>query len=391
MTVAEANGVNEYGVLLVGGMRSHQENHADVFNAHPRCHLVAVSDEKGIPPETAELNRGLASVWSIPYIDDLDVALARDDIHVVSAVPQVERRGTVGASCIEAGKHVYFDKPLAGSVEDLDMIAAAANSSDVTTQMFCTIKAGWARGAREVVESGSIGELKYVHLEGLFAKGRAGSIPDGVVRKETERPSRYTFIEGKHEMFDVTIYSMAVLRALTDKPIETVFGHTGNYFHKQHVEMDVEDFGVLGLTLEGGVSATVVGGRFGWMSHPQSGPQKVVLVGTEGSMTFDSSRPRVEVYNDEPDFTLPPDHPMDPSGMWSSTGAELDISPKRRWVGLHEGENTMAEDVADFIDCIDTGRTPEITAQVAAPITEAILAGYVSAARGEPVSLPLPR
>ena len=129
------------------------------------------------------------------------------------------------------------------------MIAAAANGSGVTTQMFCTIKASWVRRAREAVESGSIGELKYVHLEGLFAKGRAGSIPDGVVRRETERPSRYTFIEGKHEMFDVSIYSLAVLRALTDKPIETVFGHTGNYFHKQHVEMDVEDFGVLGLTL----------------------------------------------------------------------------------------------------------------------------------------------
>ena len=382
--------MSDHGVLLVGGMRTHQEDHADVFAAHPRCRLVAAADEGDIPEWIADLNRRLAKIHGIPYIPDLDEALARDDVDIVSAVPQVERRGRIGARCIEAGKHVYFDKPLAGSIEDIDVIVDAARSSDVTTQMFCQNKAAWVQAAKKAVDSGAVGDLKAVHVEGLFTKGRAGSIAPGVVRRnETERPERYTFIEGKREMFDVTIYSMAMLRALTPRRIESVYCQTSNYFHAEHVEMDVEDFGAMALTLEGGLSATVIGGRFGWMSHPGN-PQRIVLIGADGSMTFDGSRPRIELYNDEPDFVMPPAHPMDPSGMWSSTQAELDIPPKRRWVSLDQS-NTMAEDVADFVDCIETGRTPDMTAQVAAPITEAILGGYVSAASGEVVELPLPR
>jgi predicted dehydrogenase len=76
--------------------------------------------------------------------------------------------------------------------------------------------------------------------------------------------------------------------------------------------------------------------------------------------------------------------------MWSSTQAELSITPKQRWVSLDQS-NVMAQDIAAFINCIESNKSPDITAQVAAPLTEAILGGYVSAARGEVVQLPLPR
>jgi predicted dehydrogenase len=51
----------------------------------------------------------------------------------------------------------------------------------------------------------------------------------------------------------------------------------------------------------------------------------------------------------------------------------------------------MYQDVRDFIECVETGRQPEMNVREAAAHVEVILAGYVSAARGEPVSLPLPR
>lgn len=383
--------MSKYGVLLIGGMRTHQENHAEIFAANPHCRLVAAADESNIPAWVSKLNKDLAMVHGIPYIPDLDEALARDDIDIVSATPQVERRGRIGARCIEAGKHVYFDKPLAGTIEDIDLIVNAANSSKVITQMFCQNLSPWVKNAKKAVIDSEIGNLKAIHIEGLFSKGRAGSIPTGVVRsKETEHPQQYTFIEGKREMFDVTIYSMAMLRALTSHKIESVYCQTSNYFHAEHVKMDVEDFGAMALTLEGGLTATVIGGRFGWMSHPGNGPQRIVIIGTHGRMTFDNSRPRIEVYNDEPDSQMPPTHPLDPSGMWSSTQAELSITPKQRWVSLDQS-NVMAQDIAAFINCIESNKSPDITAQVAAPLTEAILGGYVSAARGEVVQLPLPR
>ena len=383
--------MSRYGVLLVGAKRTHQESHAAVFAAHPLCRLVAVASEKGDPEGRVDLYRQLADELGIPHIPDLDEALARDDVHIVSSTPAVERRGPVAVRCLDAGKHVYLDKPLAGSMEDAEAIVAAAERASVRTQMFTQNQAGWVQAARRAIDEGRIGQLKALHAENLFSKGRAGSVPERTVRRERETVGRWTFVEAKREMFDVAIYSLAFIHALTGLKVESVIAHTGNYFFAEHARLDVEDFGVIGLTMEGGVTATAIGGRFGWMSHPKSGPQRLVLMGTSGTMSFDPWRPRVEVYNDESDFTAPPVDPLDPMGMWGASGPEFEAPPKRRWMGMDEESNAMAADVASFIDCIEQDRQPAIDAVAAASLLEVILAAYVSAARGEAVSLPLPR
>jgi predicted dehydrogenase len=302
----------------------------------------------------------------------------------------VERRGLVAEKCLDAGKHVYLDKPLAGSVKDLDTIVAAAERNDVRAQMFTMNLAGWVQEARRAVAEGRIGELKAIHAENVFSKGRAGSVPKGAVRRESEATDRFTHLEAKREMFDVGIYGLGFIHAVTGLEIESVYAHTGNYFFAEHLGAGVEDFGAMAMRLEGGVTATLVAGRFGWMSHPQSGPQKIVVAGTEGTMTFDAFRPRIELYNNEPDFVQPAVDPYDPMGMWGASHPAYSAMPKRRWVTM-PAPNTMGLDVAAFIDCIEAGREPEVSPRVAASLTEVILGAYVSAARGEEVQLPLPR
>ena len=379
----------EYGVLLVGGSRTHQESHARVFAAHPKCRLVAVTDEEGVSEYRADLDRRLAREHGIPYVATLEDAL-RLDVQIVSSTPEVERRGRVAVRCMEAGKHVYLDKPLASTIADIDAIVEAADSTGVTAQMFTTIQSHWAQAAKRAVMEGAVGDLQAVHIENLFAKGRAGTVPDGVVRQERESMGQVTFVEAKREMFDVSIYCIALAHWLTGRRAESVYCQTGNYFHAQHARVDVEDFGAMAIRMTGGLTATIVSGRFGWTSHPQNGPQRIILIGTEGSLTFDAYRPRVEIYNDDPDHTHPPLHLGDPMAMWGSTAVENPPVPKKRWASFDQAD-AMVTDVAAFIDCIETGRKPEIDPHVAAASTEVILGGYASAARKEEVTLPLPR
>ena len=65
--------------------------------------------------------------------------------------------------------------------------------------------------------------------------------------------------------------------------------------------------------------------------------------------------------------------------------------PKNRWVLLNDDSMVMHNDVNVFIDCINTDREPIMNAAAAAPLTEAILAGYISSARGQSVTIPLAR
>ena len=383
--------MSKYGVLLAGAMRTHQQSHADVFAAHPKCELVAVASEKGDPEGRVGQYQELADDLGLPHITDLDEALARDDVHIVSSTPAVERRGIVAAKVMDAGKHVYLDKPLAGTVADLDTIVSAAERNDVVTQMFTQNLAGWVQDAKRAVQGGEIGDLLAIHAENMFSKGRAGSVPKGTVRRESEELGRYTYLEAKREMFDVSIYSLGFVHEVTGGlGFESVLGHTGNYFFAEHLGAGVEDFGVMMATLEGGVTATVLGGRFGWMSHPLSGPQKVVVVGTEATMTFDPFAPRIELYNNEPDFVEPAVDPLDPMGMWGASHPVYSPMPKRRWVPFGS-RDVMADDVAAFVEAIESGAQPDMNARRAAELTEVILGGFVSAARGEVVGLPLPR
>ncbi len=377
----------KYGVLLLGGHRTHQENYAGSFAKDPRCKLVAFADEIDAPIERVALARSLAAELELPYIANLDDALTREDVHIVSLCTEVERRGQVGAKCATAGKHVYLDKPMALNPEQADQIVNAVEKSGVKTQMFSNIHSKWARSVKQTLDNGSIGELKAIHCDVMFAKGHPGTAPIGKKRLQKPNLERYSFVAAKPEMFDIGVYAVSMINWVTQKQVLSVFCGTANYFFKEHYNCDLEDFGALVLSLEDGVTATVAAGRYGWQSHPQGGVRKVHLIGTDAALTFDASSNRLEIFAAEPAFEPPTPHPLDPMGMWSSTTSEVGMRPKQDWIDVGSSEDGQREFSA-FIDCIENGVESEMNAEFAAHSVEVICAGYQSAARCEVINLP---
>jgi predicted dehydrogenase len=379
--------MSTYGVLLVGGNRTHQENYGRAFAADPRCRLVGVTDERGLPAYRDALNRMLAAELGVPSFEDLDDALARSDVHIVSMVADVERRGRVATKCALAKKHLYLDKPLAGSVADAHAIADAVARAGVRSQMFSSVTSPWAGAAKRAVAEGRVGRLLGVHADMLIAKGRPGAVPAGLVRQEKGEPGQYTFVEAKRELFDMGIYPVALIHWLTGCRATRVSAVTGNYFFAEHAGKDIEDLGAMVMELEGGLLASASGGRIGWTSHPRGGVTRVVLVGSERSLTFSDSEPHLEVYADEPGFQMPRVHPWDPMGMWASTQKEAGVAPKRGWLPL-DASNALALDVRAFLDAIERGVEPELNAAACVHHVEVLMAGYRSATCGAPVRLP---
>ena len=376
----------KYGVLLLGGHRTHQENYAHLFANDQRCKLIAFADEHNAPSERVKLARSLAAELNLPFIDNLQDALARDDIHIVSLCCEVERRGRLGAMCADAGKHVYLDKPMALNPEHANQIVVAVAKSGVRTQMFSNIHSSWARTVKQALRSGRIGELRAIHCDVLFAKGHPGSAPIG--KKWIQHPNleRYSFVEAKPEMFDIGVYAVSMVNWLTQKRVMNVFCGTANYFFKEHYDCDLEDFGAMVLTCEDGITATIAAGRYGWQSHPQGGIRKVHLVGTEATVTFDASSNRLEVFAAEPAFEPPTPHPLDPMGMWSSTTSETGMRPKQHWIDIamhDDGHDDGQREFSAFVDCIENGVESEMNAEIAAHAVEIICWGYESAASGK--------
>jgi len=376
----------KYGVLLLGGHRTHQENYAHLFAYDSRCQLIAFADEVDAPKERIALGRSLADEFKLPYIPNLDNALARDDVHIVSLCTEVERRGRVGVKCAEAGKHIYLDKPMALNAKQAQDIVDAVKKNNIKTQMFSNVHSSWAEKVKHGLNKGHIGTLQALHCDVLFAKGHPGTAPIGKKRKQKPTLERYSFVEAKPEMFDIGVYAVSMVNWLTQKRVERVYCGTANYFFEEHYKCDLEDFGLMVLTLEDGVTATIAAGRYGWQSHAQGGVRKVHLVGTDATLTFDASIDRLEVFSTEPAFEPPEPHPLDPMGMWSSTQSEIGMQPKQHWMDIGNSNDAQNEFSA-FIDCIENDVESEMNAEFAAHSVAVISAGYRSAASKDVISL----
>ncbi len=380
----------QLGVLLISGRLTHQENYALNLQDDPRCRLVGLSDEVDVPPERAQLNKQFAEDLDIPYFPDLDEALARDDVHLVSNCADPERRGRIAARCAAAGKHVYVDKPMTPYLSHADAAVAAIERAGVRSQMFSSNHQAWVQQARQVVKSGAIGELKAIHVDNLFSKGPNGTAMLGTPRQAIYPPVISNFVDAKAELYAIGVYALGFVCMLAGRAVESVFGSTANYFFAEHQNRNMEDFGFLSLTLEGGATATITGGRIGWASHPAGGANQIHLIGAEGSMFLDANRPRLEVYANDQPWTPPEINPRDPMGFWRTTQDEVNAQPKRTIASLPSTLESRT-DASYFIDCIFEERESEMNARQAAFLTEILLAGYKSAAEGRVVNLPLTR
>lgn len=379
-----------FGVLLVSGDHTHQPGYAGAFAADPRCRLVGLTDESGLPARRRELNKRLATRLGIPVLPDLRQALSRDDVQIVCVCAEPYRRGRIIVQAAEAGKQLYLDKPLCSTLQDADAIVAAVRKAGVTTQMFTQVHWGPATRMRRLVDSGALGDLAAVHCDLSFAKGQAGTAEPGRARREDPQPDRFELVESKRELTNVGVYCVVTLLWLLGRRVRRVFAMTGNYFFMEHQKNDMEDFGQMLIEFDGGIVASVSAGRTGWRSHVGSGLNCTCLVGTRRTVVVDSSRPRVEVWADVPPWAAPPRDPDDPMGMWAPLpDSPFQAQPKQNWFTPFVPSWNI--DVGRFVDCIETGRPSAVPAETAAAATETLLAAYQSAATGQVVSLPLAR
>jgi predicted dehydrogenase len=92
------------------------------------------------------------------------------EVHVVDITTPNHLHVEVALAAIEAGKHVYCEKPMAVKVEDAERMAAAAQKAGVYTLVaFNNLKTPAALVAKQIIERGEIGEP--VRFRGRFDQG----------------------------------------------------------------------------------------------------------------------------------------------------------------------------------------------------------------------------
>lgn len=277
--------------------------------AHPRFNLVCVTDDANRPDWTHERNQIFASEFQIPYIQDVATAFDEYPLNAVAVSPEAERHCDLAVQAAEAGLHIVVDKPLSTSLQECNRLIHAIEHNQVR----CLV---WNRNflpallqAREIVESGQLGDLISIHCDFFFAKdagpplgsAEPGTAPiqwlDRQLEAHTDGSDGGVGQQPMGELQVEGIYPLAYIRMLTrGRKVERVFAQTTAHFHQAHADNNVDDLATVSMEMEGGLTGSLCLGRIGAAAHPEIGEIKLHLVGTKGATVISEARPEVGLY-----------------------------------------------------------------------------------------------
>ena len=261
------------GIIGAGGI---SRSHARAYQRLPDVKIVGVADIIG------DRARAAADEWGAPYaFDNVADLVALPEIEAVSVCTfnQAHRPAVIAA--LEAGKPVLVEKPLAATLDDAVAMIRAANRSKAFLQT-----GFWPRfqpevmAAKQIVESGALGDLYYAQMVG----GRRRGIPGGsFLRKD---------MAGAGPIVDIGCYDLDRFMFLAGGPVPThvsaMVSHKlgkslpnvpGDWKHDPS-QVEVEDMGVAFVRFESGLVLHFI---TYWAIHADDlGPS--VLLGTKGGL-----------------------------------------------------------------------------------------------------------
>ena len=216
-------------------------------------HLEAVCDADQELAEALAQEHGARPLsWS--------AMLAEPEIAgVVIAVPARLHR-SLAIEAIEAGKHVFVEKPLALTLADADAIVAAAEAADRICMVGHLLHYHPAfRALRELVDGGALGRLRYVYSNRLNL---------GKVRREED------------SLWSFAPHDISMMLALVGEE-PSVVSATGHSF----LRADIADTTTTSIEFPSGAAGHIF---VSWL-HPFK-EQRLIVVGDRAMAVFDDTQ-----------------------------------------------------------------------------------------------------
>ena len=224
--------------LIGAGQRGQQ--HLENYQQVPGAEIVAVADIN------ESLARSVAARFDIPHVyTDYRELLRRDDLEAVDICLHNNLHRPVAVAAMQAGMHVYCEKPMAGSYADAKIMyeTAQALGRKLAIQLY-TLFRPETRAAKLLIDEGCLGELYHARSTGFRRRGRP--YVDGY--------GTPTFVQKRHAaggaLYDMGVYHIAGLLYLLGNP--EVARITGKTYQKTSMDAkrgtssgyDVEELGL---------------------------------------------------------------------------------------------------------------------------------------------------
>ena len=246
-----------------------------------KAHLELMQSAGMIPTAVVEIDPERLAVAEkefpgIQLFDSVDTFLAESDANVVAVITPHDTHADLGLRCLNAGKHVIMEKPMAITGAECDALIEAAKAKELLVTTFHNRHWDGAilRAKEIILEKASIGSVYRVDLD----VGIRGQIPDWW--RSSNRVSGGALYDWGVHLLEYTF------QIVTGKPVEvSAYRHQG-YWQTRWQEDTIDDEIGASIRLDDGVVIHLCVTTL----NPKPGRNMVTFYGTEGSYGFDMDR-----------------------------------------------------------------------------------------------------
>ncbi len=120
----------------------------------------------GVYDRLAERSAAYAATYNVPVYETLDALLADNQVDIVLNLTNPRSHYEVSKTCLEAGKHVYSEKPLAMDVDHARELVDLATRHDLyLASAPCNMLGETAQTVWKALREGAIGRVRVVYAE----------------------------------------------------------------------------------------------------------------------------------------------------------------------------------------------------------------------------------
>jgi predicted dehydrogenase len=319
----------------------HAEGYIGNLRQSPGVEMIGFSDTD------AERGKHFAAVFNTRWFPTHEALLAEKPDGVVVCSENANHCELVEMAA-NAGAHVLCEKPIEVTLADAEAMrdVCAANHVHFMTA-FPVRFAPAVLAVKATLERGDLGRLYAVN---------------GINHSEIPREHRAWFAQkalaGGGAVMDHTVHLVDVLRWYLGSEIAEVYAEVDNLFYPG--EVDVDTAGIVLLTFENGVFASVDCSWSRPTFYPRWGHFKMDILGENGFVTLDALAQHLNVY-------------------------ARDGARRPAWVNF--GPDSNQGMINEFVASIREKREPSVTWRDGYEALRVALACYESAQTGQPVHL----
>jgi len=292
------------------------------FRAASNCRLKWIIDASSSSRQKAS-----ERYPQIEVSDSIEKAISDPEVEAVSIATPVETHFELAQRAIEAGKHVFIEKPLCRSAREAEkLMTLAAQKNRIIFVGHVFIYNNAVREIKRLIESGELGELYCIHSQRLSL---------GRVRADVDA------------LWNLAPHDISILLYLLGEPPESISGYGHSFLQE-----GINDIGFIDLKFPSGVAAHI---HCSWL-HPRK-TREMIIVGSKKMLVYDdaSTEAKISIYDCGIDKNTPP-RGLKPIASF----AEFQLYKRTGNLTIPHIDfpEPLAVQTAAFIDCIQKKKQP---------------------------------